>query len=383
MTVLADFELPPALEASEPPEARGVPRDAVRMMVSRRRTGEITHHPFTDLPGLLLPGDLLVVNTSATLPAAVPCGPGLVMHFSTSLPDGSWLAELRSVRGHATQPYPGGSPGQALPLPGGAVATLAKRVTGRLWRVRLSTAVVPYLLRHGSFIHYSYVASDWPAEAYQTVFAATPGSAEMPSASRPFTAEMLARLVVRGVAIAPLTLHTGVSSLEGDEEPYPEPYDIPPATARLVDATRRAGGRVVAVGTTVVRALETAAAAREQGTADRRPAGVPGVAPRASTAGPVTKEPGRRPAGDPGVVPRASTAGSLPASAGWTHHLVTPQTPPRVVDALFTGLHEPRSTHLLMLHAFAGADLLRRCYAAAVEHSYLWHEFGDVHLLLP
>jgi S-adenosylmethionine:tRNA ribosyltransferase-isomerase len=342
MTVLAEFELPRTLEAGEPPEARGIPRDAVRMLVSRRRTGEITHHLFTDLPNLLLPGDLVVVNTSATLPAAVRAGPGLVMHFSTSLPDGSWLAELRAVRGNATQPYAGGSPGQALPLPGGAVATLAERVTGRLWRVRLSTGVVPYLLRHGSFIHYSYVASDWPAQAYQTVFGTTPGSAEMPSASRPFTAEMIARLVVRGVTIAPITLHTGVSSLEGGEEPYPEPYDIPPATARLVDATRQAGGRVVAVGTTVVRALETAAAAREQG------AGVP-----------------------------------LPASSGWTHHLVTPQTPPRVVDALFTGLHEPRSTHLLMLNAFAGADLLRRCYTAAVQHSYLWHEFGDVHLLLP
>jgi S-adenosylmethionine:tRNA ribosyltransferase-isomerase len=246
------------------------------------------------------------------------------------------------VRGHASAPYAGGSPGQALPLPGGAVATLAERVTGRLWRVRLSTAVVPYLLRHGSFIHYSYVASDWPAQAYQTVFGTTPGSAEMPSASRPFTAEMIALLVVRGVTIAPITLHTGVSSLEGGEEPYPEPYDIPPATARLVDATRQAGGRVVAVGTTVVRALETAAAAREPG------AGAP-----------------------------------LPAPSGWTHHLVTPQTPPRVVDALFTGLHEPRSTHLLMLNAFAGAGLLRRCYTAAVQHSYLWHEFGDVHLLLP
>jgi S-adenosylmethionine:tRNA ribosyltransferase-isomerase len=342
MTALADFELPPALEASEPPEARGISRDAVRMLVSRRRTGEITHHPFTDLPDLLLPGDLVVVNTSATLPAAVRAGPGLVMHFSTSLPDGSWLAELRAVRGHATQPYSGGSPGQALPLPGGAVVDLKERVTGRLWRVRLSTAVVPYLLRHGSFIHYSYVASDWPAQAYQTVFGTTPGSAEMPSASRPFTAEMIARLVVRGITIAPITLHTGVSSLEGGEEPYPEPYDIPPATARLVDATRQAGGRVVAVGTTVVRALETAAADREPG------AGVP-----------------------------------LPASSGWTHHLVTPQNPPRVVDALFTGLHEPRSTHLLMLNAFAGADLLRRCYTAAVQGSYLWHEFGDVHLLLP
>jgi S-adenosylmethionine:tRNA ribosyltransferase-isomerase len=353
VTALAGFELPPALEATEPPEARGIARDAVRMLVSRRRTGEISHHPFTDLPSLLLPGDLLVVNTSATLPAAVRCGPGLVMHFSTALPDGSWLAELRAVRGHATQPYPGGSPGQALPLPGGAVATLAERVTGRLWRVRVSTAVVPYLLRHGSYIHYSYVTSDWPAEAYRTVFGATPGSAEMPSASRPFTAEMIARLVVRGVTIAPLTLHTGVSSLEGGEQPYPEPYDIPPATARLVDATRQAGGRVVAVGTTVVRALETAAAARDRGAAGPLPAGEPGE------------------------------SGPLPASAGWTHHLVTPQSPPRVVDALFTGLHEPRSSHLLMLTAFAGPDLLRRCYAAAVAHSYLWHEFGDVHLLLP
>src|SRR5215469_12772928 len=340
MTALADFELPPELEAGEPPEARGVARDGVRMLVSRRRTGEITHHPFADLPDLLLPGDLVVINTSGTLPAAVPCGQGLRLHFSTPLPDGTWLAELRAVRGHATQPYPGGSPGQALPLPGGAVVTLTERVTGRLWRVRLSTAVVPYLLRPGSFIHYSHVASGWPAQAYQTVSGTTPGSAEMPSASRPFTAELIARLVVRGIVIAPITLHTGVSSLEGGEEPYPEPYDIPPATARLVDATRQAGGRVVAVGTTVVRALETAAAARG--------AGAP-----------------------------------LPASSGWTHHLVTPQNPPRVVDALFTGLHEPRSTHLLMLNAFAGADLLRRCYTAAVQHSYLWHEFGDVHLLLP
>ena len=348
MTVLADFVLPPGLEAREPPEARGVPRDGVRMLVSRRRTGEITHHAFAELPGLLLPGDLLVVNTSGTLPAAVgvshshvaESGGQLSVHFSTPLPDGSWLAELRAVTGHATQPYPGGSPGQELTLPGGALLTLTERVTSRLWRVRLSTAVVPYLLRHGRYIHYSYVGQDWPAQAYQTVFAATPGSAEMPSASRPFTPELVTRLVVRGVTIAPVTLHTGVSSLEGDEEPYPEPYDVPPATARLVDVTRRAGGRVIALGTTVVRALESAAVNR----------------------GP---------------------DGALPPSAGWTHHMVTPDTGLAVVDGLFTGLHEPRSSHLRMLTAFAGEPLLRRCYAAALEHQYLWHEFGDVHLLLP
>jgi S-adenosylmethionine:tRNA ribosyltransferase-isomerase len=342
MTVLADFVLPPGSEATEPPEAHGVSRDGVRMLVSRRRTGEITHHAFNDLPGLLLPGDLLVINTSATLPAAVRCeyGPsGLSVHFSTPLPDGSWLAELRAASGHATKPYPGGSAGQELGLPGGARLTLRERVTGRLWRVRLSTAVVPYLLRHGSYIHYSYVERDWPAQAYQTVFASTPGSAEMPSASRPFTTGMITRLVVRGVTIAPLTLHTGVSSLEGDEEPYPEPFDVPPATARLVNTTRRAGGRVIAVGTTVVRALESAAL--------------------------------------------SAPSGELTAVSGWTHHVITAEKGVRVVDGLFTGLHEPRSSHLHMLNAFAGEPLLRRCYVAAIEHEYLWHEFGDVHLLLP
>ena len=165
MTVLVDFVLPPGSEATEPPEARGIARDGVRMLVSRRRTGEISHHAFTGLPGLLLPGDLLVVNTSGTLPAAVDAGRGLSVHFSSPLPDGSWLAELRAASGHATKPYAGGCPGQELRLPGRAWLTLRERVTKRLWRVRLSTAVVPYLLRHGSYIHYSYV---WYACAGQS-----------------------------------------------------------------------------------------------------------------------------------------------------------------------------------------------------------------------
>lgn len=340
----ADFALPPEREAHEPPEARGTARDGVRLLVSRRRAGEITHHRFTALPGLLLPGDLIVVNTSATIPAAVPCGPGRWVHFSSPLPDGGWLAELRASHGRSTVRYHGGSPGQELRLPGGAVLVLGSRATGRLWRVRLSTAVVPYLLRQGTPIRYSYVDRAWPIEAYQTVFADRPGSAEMPSASRPFTAQTVTRLVTRGITIAPLTLHTGVSSLEGDEAPYPEPYDVPPATARLVNLTRRSGGRVIAAGTTVVRALETAARS--------------GVAA----------------AGAPDMVV---------AATGWTEHVVTPATGLRSVDGLITGLHEARSSHLLMLAAFAGADLLRRCYDAAIDQRYLWHEFGDVHLLLP
>lgn len=331
------FDLPTALEAHEPPEARGVARDAVALMISRRSAGQISHHKFTELPGLLLPGDLLVVNTSGTLPAAVPVTSELTVHFSTAMADGSWLVELRFGNGAGTVPYRGGAPGDQLLLPGGALLRLGARFTGRLWRARLSTAVIPYLLRYGRPIRYSYVRHAWPIEAYQTVFATTPGSAEMPSAGRPFSPEVVTRLVSRGITIAPITLHTGVSSLEDDEEPYPEPFDVPPATARLVRLTRRHGGRVIAAGTTVVRALETA----------------------------------------------ALTGGEVEAASGWTSHVVTPQTGLRAADGLLTGLHEPRSSHLRMLAALASEDLLTRCYAAAADRGYHWHEFGDVHLLLP
>jgi S-adenosylmethionine:tRNA-ribosyltransferase-isomerase (queuine synthetase) len=334
---LADFTLPPALEAHDPPEARGLARDGVRLLVSRTSSGEVSHHRFRKLPGLLLPGDLLVVNTSETLPAQVRVSAGLAVHFSSPRPDGSWLVELRQLKDKISRPNGRGFPGQSLLLPGGAVLTLEDHETSRLWRARLSVAVVPYLLRHGVPIRYSYVPRDWPLTAYQTVFAHSPGSAEMPSASRPFSLPVVAELVSRGVLIAPLTLHCGVSSLEGEEDPYPEPYDVPPATADLVNHVRARGGRVIAGGTTVVRALETA----------------------------------------------AGPDGRVAASAGWTSHVVTPETGVRAVDGLLTGLHEPRSSHLRMLAAFAGPELLGRCYQAAIDDGYLWHEFGDVHLLLP
>ncbi len=262
---LADFGLPPELEAHDPPEARGLPRDGVRMLVSRRSSGEISHHGFRDLPGLLLPGDLLVVNTSATLPAQVRGHGSLAVHFSSPRPDGSWLVELRQVRDKISVPNGHGYPGQLISLPGRAVLTLEEKATARLWRARLSVAVVPYLLKHGIPIRYSYVPREWPLPYYQTVFAREPGSAEMPSASRPFTPSLVTRLVAGGVLIAPLTLHAGVSSLEADEDPYPEPYDVPPATARLVGHVRAHGGRIIAAGTTVVRALETAALLADPG----------------------------------------------------------------------------------------------------------------------
>ncbi|GAA2880722.1 S-adenosylmethionine:tRNA ribosyltransferase-isomerase [Streptosporangium fragile] len=348
----ADFELPRELEAHEPPEARGLARDGVRLLASHRDTGEIGHHTFADLPDLLRPGDLLVVNNSGTLPAAVRLD-RLAVHFSTEREDGTWLVELRRRRERrvpegtgrgpleteepeaAGEPYPGGADGEWLPLPGGATLRLLGRETPRLWRAALDREVPGYLRRYGVPIRYSYVERDWPLAAYQTVFAVRPGSAEMPSAGRPFTTGLVTALVSRGIGVAPITLHTGVASPEKDEPPYPERFEVPEGTARQVELARESGRRVVAVGTTVVRALETAALA----------------------------------------------TGRVRAARGWTSHVVTPGTGVRAVDGLLTGLHEPRSSHLLMLSAIAGRELLSRSYAEALRQGYLWHEFGDVHLI--
>ncbi|POM25997.1 S-adenosylmethionine:tRNA ribosyltransferase-isomerase [Actinomadura rubteroloni] len=334
------FALPGALEAHEPPEARGVGRDGVRLLVGRRSGRAVTHHAFTDLPDLLRPSDLLVVNVSPTLPAAVRLD-RLTVHFSTPAPDdgdGAWLVELRCQRGTSSVPYGGGTPGEWIPMPGGATLTLLRRRTPRLWEARLTTDVIPYLRRHGVPIAYPYVDGEWPISAYQTAFALDrgAGSAEMPSAARAFTPEIVTRLVSRGVLIAPLTLHTGVASPEAHEPPYAEPYEVPAATAALVEHVRARGGRVIAVGTTVVRALET-----------------------------------------------AGTDGHVRARSGWTRHLVTPDSGVRIVDGLLTGLHEPRSSHLRMLRAIAGDALLDRVYDAALTERYLFHEFGDANLLLP
>jgi S-adenosylmethionine:tRNA ribosyltransferase-isomerase len=345
MTV--DFTLPPALEAHEPPEARGRTRDGVRLLVSRRATGAVSHHAFRDLPALLDPGDLLVVNTSATLPAAVRLD-RISVHFSTPLPGDStplpgdddrlWLVELRRLAGKGSLPYAGGCPGEWIPLPGGATLTLVERHTPRLWRARLSTDVVPYLRRHGTPIRYGYVRGDWPTAAYQTAFAhdRSTGSAEMPSAGRPFTPELVTELVSGGVLVAPITLHTGVASPEAHEPPYAERYRVPEPTAALVEHVRARGRRVIAVGTTAVRALETA----------------------------------------------VDGSGRVRPSSGWTEHVVTPEGGVRAVDGLLTGLHEPESSHLMMLTALAGRDLLAATYAAALAERYLWHEFGDLNLIL-
>ena len=327
-------------EAHEPPEERGRGRDHVAMLVSDRRRGSLASRSFRDLPHILEAGDLLVVNTSATLPAALPAvlsGRPVELRLSTRIRGSTWIVELRDDDGAPLRPPP--LPCR-LELPGAARAELAvpfgngERLA--LAHLELDAPVERYLERHGHPIRYGYVAAELPIEAYQTVFARHPGSAEMPSAGRPFTSAVVAELVARGILLAPVTLHTGVSSPELGEPPYPERFHVPDATARLVNAAHDWQGRVVAVGTTVVRALETA----------------------------------------------AGLDGAVRAGRGWTNLVVTPERGVRAVDGLLTGWHEPRSTHLQLLEAVGGPELVARSYAEASARGYRRHEFGDVHLIL-
>ncbi len=332
------------LEAHEPPEARGLARDGVRLLVSSRGKGSIVHGRFRDLPRFLAPGDVLVVNTSGTLPAAVAAtradGAELELRFSTPVPgrddESHWIVELRS----GDEPFGAVEVGDELALPAAARArVIALYAAPRLWHARLDLpqALESYLSEHGQPIRYGYVPQRWPLSAYQNVYAAEIGSAELPSAGRPFTPELITKLVSGGVLVAPITLHTGVSSPEGDEPPYPERFRVPQHTASLVNAVHEWGGRVIAVGTTVVRAIETV----------------------------------------------SQPDGSAAPDDGWTNLVVTGERGLWTIDGLLTGLHEPESSHLEVLRAAAGEALLERSYEAALERGYRWHEFGDSHLILP
>ena len=349
--------LPARLEAAEPPEARGLKRDDVRLLVSRIATGAIVHSRFSELPRWLSPGDVLVVNTSGTLNAAIAArssdGQQFELHLSTRLPGNFWVVELRRPGPVASLPFSDTRAGTALDLDGGGRITIlapyplagSLDARSRLWIAapQLGAPVLAYLERFGNPIRYDYVRSPWPSSMYQTVFATEPGSAEMPSAGRPFTPELVTRLVANGIQIAPLLLHTGVASLEDHEPPYEEYFRVPPETAERVNAARHARRRVIAVGTTVVRALETVTDTR-----------------------------------------RITSPGE-----GWTSLVITDERPLRSVNGMITGFHEPRATHLAIVRqviAAPGEDPLSshldRAYGEARRAGYLWHEFGDSHLIV-
>ena len=333
--------------APAPAEARGLSREDVRLLVAT--PAGITHTAFRDMPDHLRAGDLVVVNDSATIAGEVDAewlghGP-VVLHLATPLDDGTWVTEVRTGA-DGSRAILDAEPGDrfvAGPLTVALVAPYPRSgssptgLGNRLWAARVDGPLEEHLQRHGRPIAYGYLPRRYPLSAYQTVFGTRPGSAEMPSAARPFTHRLVTRLVSKGVAIAPITLHTGVSSQEAGEAPQAERFSVPASTARIVNAVRASGGRVVAVGTTVTRALESAVA-------------------------------------DDGTVVERS---------GWTERVVTPADPPRVVDGLVTGWHDPHASHLLLVEAVAGRELTQRAYEAAVAEDYLWHEFGDAALLLP
>jgi S-adenosylmethionine:tRNA ribosyltransferase-isomerase len=377
------FRLPPELEAAAPPEARGLRRDHVRLLLVDRASGSVSHHRFYELPRLLEPGDLLVVNDSRTLPASLlgRTSGGVALEVRLAAREGGdgpdpgeegtdqavtgthgpgerWAALVLGVPGDGSDPAlvptdarpaaPTLAAGERLRFAGGLGATVLGRheEAGSLVWLAFDAAgerLAEALHRAGRPVRYAYVPRPWPLHHYQTLFAAGPGSAEMPSAARPFTVQTLRDLRDRGVGLATISLHAGLSTYGDpatDRRYVPaEPYLVPEATAAAVAACRAAGGRVVAVGTTVVRALETAAAA-------------PGAA-------------GPRPG-----------AGVSRLRIGPAHHLAA-------VDGLLTGLHEPEASHLDLLAAFIDRPALDRAYAAALAAGYLWHEFGDVCLILP
>lgn len=327
MTLLTgplDFSLPDSSIATEPAERRGTGRDDVRLMVTDRTSRSIEHDKFSRIDRHLCTGDVVVVNTSATVPA----------------PGGLWTVEIRNpIGGGGTTPGPDLSP-QTLRMRGGGLLHLLARSprTPRLWVAAVDTQrdLVGYLKAHGGPIRYT-PGPAWPLADYQTVFATEPGSAEMPSAARPFTAELVTRLVSKGLSVVPIVLHTGVSSYEEGEAPGEERYEVSTSAAAVINTIRASGGRIIAVGTTVVRALES-----------------------------VTDD-----------------TGIVHPLRGVTDVLVTPRSGVRAVDGLLTGWHEPRSSHLELLEAFVSRDHLETLYEEARGNGYLWHEFGDELLILP
>ncbi|MFC6705521.1 S-adenosylmethionine:tRNA ribosyltransferase-isomerase [Flexivirga alba] len=340
------FDAPDERTAPSPAERRGIERDQVRLLVASQ--DGIEHTRFRSLPDHLNAGDLVVVNNSATVAGQVDArrsdGSPVVLHAATQLDDGTWVVELRSAP-DAARAVLDARVGEHLEV-GSLVLRLQAaypfvssptRAGNRLWQAEVDGDLAEHLWHHGRPISYGYLDQAYPLADYQTVFATVPGSAEMPSAARPFTPEVVTQLVAAGVGVAPITLHTGVSSQEAGEGPQVERFEVPEVTARQVNSTRQAGGRIVAVGTTVARALESA----------------------------------------------VSCDGLVVGAAGWTDRVITRDEPPRVVDGLITGSHDPHASHLLLVEAVAGEELTQAAYDAAVRERYRWHEFGDSALLLP
>jgi S-adenosylmethionine:tRNA ribosyltransferase-isomerase len=343
------FMLPPELQAKEPPEQRGMARDQVRLMVIDREKDQITHTRFDRLGEFLRFGDLLVFNSSRTLPASLKgCGaeggPSIEVRLAEHLPDDSWLALLLCQRG---DPFACGlRRGMKIRFGDELAAVVEDRDLRipRLWRMRFSKSGAEFvnsIYRLGNPIRYEYVSAKWNLDYYQTIYAQEPGSAEIPSAGRAFTWRLIFDLRRRGVETASVLLHASLScymddQLDREHPASEEEFLVSGSAAHKINAAREHGGRIIAVGTTVVRALESA----------------------------------------------ADETGKIQARHGYTCLKITSDYRLRAVRCLLTGLHEPEASHLDLLTAFMPAEKLRKAYEDAVKRKYLWHEFGDLNLIL-
>lgn len=342
-----DFELPAALACPRPTELRNIERDEVRLLVTRGN-GSVEHTVFNRLGDHLQAGDVLVVNTSATrasaFPIDLPRGSSGMVHFGTPVSHGDWLVEIREIVGDKTVRWKEGSEGMEFDLPGGARLKLKgkyyeNRDLLHLWKAELSIKEHPgsYMAGYGRPIKYDKLNEPYPLGYYQTLFSFHPGSSEMPSAGRGFTQNQVDKLMQKGIVFVPVLLHTGVSSLEENEPPYPEYMEISPLSALIINNANQLGRKVIAVGTTAVRAVESA----------------------------------------------ANREGEVFPYRGNTGLFITDYYRMKSIGGLLTGFHEPRASHLNILQSLAGFNHIEKAYSTAIEHNYYWHQFGDLHLILP
>jgi S-adenosylmethionine:tRNA ribosyltransferase-isomerase len=344
---LDSFFLPPELSADRPPERRGLVRDRVRLLVIDRQNGEVTHTRFDRLTSLLRRDDLLVFNASRTLPAALSATTLQVrmeVRLAERLPDETWLALLLDQSEEHKERI---ASGLLLDFGRDLTATVIQRDerVPKLWRVQFSktgTELLDSIYRLGQPIRYRYVSAPWSLNYYQNIYANQPGASEMPSAGRPFSWRLLFQLRRIGVDTASITLHTGLSSYMDDEIDRQhiaseEEYRIGEMAIAKIRRAQQLGGRIIAVGTTVVRALESMI---------------------------------------------SEQSGKIEACHRYTRLKITDHYRLRLVNGLLTGLHEPEASHLDLLSAFIPVQSLRSAYAEAIDRRYLWHEFGDVNLIL-
>ncbi|RHW42059.1 S-adenosylmethionine:tRNA ribosyltransferase-isomerase [Neobacillus notoginsengisoli] len=332
------FHLPLSLNASAPPERRGVRRDHVRMMVLSKETGHACHDQFYHLDRYLASGDVLVLNNSRTIPAilkgrAASTSLELEIRLARKIDDRRWHALLVSTEGVKE----GETIVFSAQLQGVVEKTTPDSPLSMIRFSKSGTSLFNEIYSIGEPVRYEYIEDPWDLDYYQTVFASHPGSVEMPSAGRAFTWEMLFKLRKKGVKITFIQLHTGLSYFLNDRwDHHPskntEQYIVPTESWNEIISAKLSGKRVIAAGTTVVRALETAIETNEL--------------------------------------------------SGWTNLYIHPGYQLKVADGILTGLHEPEASHLAMLSAFISQEKLCQAYQEAVEEKYLWHEFGDMNLIL-